>query len=99
MPKVKELIEYLMDNSFKEDQEICILIGDLEKRRIWKPKDFIGVTDSEEGPLILLEIAGEGEDMDEGIEDEIEELDLEDQLDALLEVGDRQLDDLAKGIK
>ena len=99
MPTIKDFIEYLMDNNFQEDQTICFLVGDLKKRVVWHPENFIGVTDAEEGPMVLLEISGEGESMDADIEDEIEGLDLEDQLEALLDAGDQQLDALAKSIE
>ena len=28
MVTVREMIDYLMDNDFKDDQEICFLVGD-----------------------------------------------------------------------
>ena len=68
--KVKDLIEYLMDGQFKEDDEICFLVGDPRegKRLIWHPVNEIGIVDSER-PVILFEIELEGaEPMDEEAE-------------------------------
>ena len=62
MPTIKEMLEYLMDHNFMQDQEITILVGDPEKRLVWHPTKLIGITDQNR-PIILLEV-GEPEDMD-----------------------------------
>lgn len=68
MPTIKEMLEYLMDHNFMQDQEITILVGDPEKRLVWHPTKLIGITDQNR-PIILLEV-GEPEDMDgEEVED------------------------------
>ena len=64
MPTIKEMLEYLMDHKFMQDQEITILVGDPEKRLVWHPTKLIGITDQNR-PIILLEV-GEPEDMDGG---------------------------------
>ena len=68
MPTIKEMLEYLMDHNFMQDQEITIRVGDPEKRLVWHPTKLIGITDQNR-PIILLEV-GEPEDMDG---DEVEE--------------------------
>ena len=62
MPTIKEMLEYLMDHKFMQDQEITILVGDPQKRLVWHPTKLIGITDQNR-PIILLEV-GEPEDMD-----------------------------------
>ena len=68
MPTIKEMLEYLMDHNFTQDQEITFLVGDPQKRLVWHPTKLIGITDQNR-PIILLEV-GEPEDMDG---DEVEE--------------------------
>ena len=68
MPTIKEMLEYLMDHNFTQDQEITILVGDPQKRLVWHPTKLIGITDQNR-PIILLEV-GEPEEMDgEEVED------------------------------
>ena len=68
MPTIKEMIEYLMDHNFTQDQEITVMVGDPEKRLVWHPMKLIGITDQKR-PIIFLEV-GEPEDMDgEEVED------------------------------
>ena len=62
MPTIKEMLEYLMDHNFTQDQEITFLVGDPQKRFVWHPTKLIGITDQNR-PIILLEV-GEPEDMD-----------------------------------
>lgn len=62
MPTIKEMLEYLMDHNFTQDQEITFLVGDPQKRLVWHPTKLIGITDQNR-PIILLEV-GEPEDMD-----------------------------------
>lgn len=62
MPKLKEMLEYLMDRKFMQDQGITFLVVDPEKRLIWHPTKTIGITDQNR-PIIFLEV-GEPEDMD-----------------------------------
>ena len=68
MPTIKEMLEYLMDHNFTQDQEITVLVGDPEKRLVWHPTKLIGITDQNR-PIVFLEV-GEPEDMDG---DEVEE--------------------------
>lgn len=62
MPKIKEMLEYLMYHKFMQDQEITFLVGDPHKRLVWHPTKLIGITDQNR-PIIFLEV-GEPEDMD-----------------------------------
>ena len=63
MVTVGEMINYLMDHDFKDDQEICFLVGDPQKRLVWHPEKLMGITDQHR-PIILLEV-GDPEPMDE----------------------------------
>ena len=65
MPTIKEMLEYLMDSNFTQDQEIVFLVGDPKKRLVWHPTNLIGITDQNR-PIILLEIEEDkSENMDE----------------------------------
>lgn len=55
MVTVGEMINYLMDHDFKDDQEICFLVGDPQKRLVWHPEKLMGITDQHR-PIILLEV-------------------------------------------
>jgi hypothetical protein len=68
MPTIKEMLEYLMDHNFTQDQEITFLVEDPQKRLVCHPTKLIGITDQKR-PIIFLEV-GEPEDMDG---DEVEE--------------------------
>lgn len=73
MPTIKEMLEYLMDNNFTQDQEIVFLVGDPKKRLVWHPTSLIGITDQNR-PIILLEV-GDPDDMDNEEVSDIDRLD------------------------